>query len=201
MNAETPILIVPGRGNSGAGHWQTLMEEHLSPTRRVEQDDWDAPDLESWSRRIDAMARRQDTPPLLVAHSFGCLAAAHAQIVRGAPVGATLFVAPADPCRFGLPEDVFRQPLGRPGFLVASDDDPWMSEERAIALAESWGIGHLTLRGAGHINVASGYGRWPLGEDLVQRLRERSAARRTPFRPAPAHAHSGRRSGIRHISK
>lgn len=41
-------------------------------------------------------------PPLVIAHSFGCLATAYAQIILGTPIGSSLFVAPADPARFGV---------------------------------------------------------------------------------------------------
>ena len=100
---QTNILIIPGRGNSGPGHWQSIVEENLPGTLRVQQENWDTPSLEAWARNIDHAVRKLDHRPLLVAHSFGCLAAAYAQNVLGTPAGASLFVAPADPERFGLP--------------------------------------------------------------------------------------------------
>lgn len=167
---HTPLLIIPGRGNSGAGHWQTLMETRFSDAQRVEQDNWETPVLEAWSQRIDEIVCRLDHRPLLVAHSFGCLAAAHAQITLGTPVGATLFVAPADPKRFGLPNRIFRARLLQPGLLIASNNDPWMSHDQAVAMADAWGIGHITLENGGHINIASGHGHWPLGETIVEQM-------------------------------
>ena len=169
---QPTILIVPGRGNSGAGHWQTLVERRFPGTQRVVQDNWDAPGIDAWARRLDEVVRKLDHHPLLVAHSFGCLAAAYAQITLGTPVGATLFVAPADPRRFGLPERVFSERLMPPGFLIASNNDPWMSTERALAMANVWGVRHLTLKNAGHINVASGHGPWPFGESIIRRMRQ-----------------------------
>ena len=168
---QPTLLIVPGRGNSGAGHWQTLMAARFSGAHRIEQDNWESLVLETWSQRIDEIVRGLDHRPLLVAHSFGCLAVAHAQITLGTPVGATLFVAPADPKRFGLPNRIFRERLLQPGFLVASDNDPWMSHDQAIAMADAWGVGHTTLKNGGHINIASGHGYWPFGEAIVERMR------------------------------
>ena len=170
---QPTILIVPGRGNSGAGHWQSLVERRFPRTQRVVQDNWASPGIDAWARRLDEVVREHDPRPLLVAHSFGCLAAAYAQITLGTPVGATLFVAPADPRRFGLPERVFSEQLMSPGFLIASDNDPWMSTERAIAMANVWGVRHITLKNAGHINVASGHGPWPFGESIIRRMRQR----------------------------
>lgn len=169
--SQAAILIVPGRGNSGPEHWQSIVEDLLPDTRRVQQDDWDHPALDAWSRNIDRAVRALDRPPLLVAHSYGCLAAAHAQTALGTPVGATLFVAPADPQRFGLPRSLFAERLARPGMLVASDSDPWLSLEQALALAAGWGVECVNLGRAGHINVASGHGRWPLGEAIIESMR------------------------------
>lgn len=170
---ETPILIIPGRGNSEPGHWQSLLESSLSGTRRVQQA-WDINDIDTWSQAIDqAVAELQysERPPLLVAHSFGCLAAAYAQLELGTPVGATLFVAPADPARFGLDRGLFARRLGQPGILVASRSDPWLSYDQAIALAKGWAVDHIDLGNAGHINVASGHGHWPFGKALVETMR------------------------------
>ena len=170
---QTPILIVPGRGNSGPGHWQTLVERSLPGTQRVLQADWESPSLEDWSRAIDRAVRALDHRPLLVAHSFGCLAAAYAQLTLGTPVGASLFVAPADPGRFALPRHQFAQALRQPGLLIASENDPWLAFDQALAFAEDWGIDYVNLGPAGHINIDSGHGRWPFGETIIAPMRQR----------------------------
>lgn len=185
-NEMTSILIVPGRGNSEPGHWQSIIEVRLAGVRRVQQDDWNEPSLDAWSRSIDRAVRQLEHRPLLVAHSFGCLAAAHAQITLGTPVGATLFVAPADPQRFDLPSALFAAPLARPGVLIASDDDPWLALPKAQRLAADWGVRCINLGPAGHINVASGHGEWPLGRVIVESMRrEVDDARRRPHRQQP----------------
>lgn len=183
------VLMVPGRGNSEPEHWQSIIESRLPGVRRVPQDDWNSPSLDQWSSNIDRAVRTLDHPPLLVAHSFGCLAAAYAQIALGTPVGATLFVTPADPQRFGLSFDLFAKTLARPGVLIASDNDPWLTLEKAERLADDWGVRCVNLGPAGHINVASGHGVWPLGKTLIESMRAqlqcplpatRQAAREVP---------------------
>lgn len=170
-----PILIVPGRGNSGAGHWQSFVESGFSGAQRVNQTNWETPLLDDWARTIDRAVRALDQRPLLVAHSFGCLAAAHAQLTLATPVGATLFVAPADPRRFGLARSDFVQALDRPGFMIVSENDPWLSFKAAKALAGDWQIDYLSLGAAGHINVDSGHGRWHFGESIIDSMRRRLA--------------------------
>lgn len=71
-----------GPRNSGPGHWQSIVEENLPRTLRVQQENWITP-AGLWARNIDHAVRKLDHRPLLVAHSFGCLAAAYAQNVLG----------------------------------------------------------------------------------------------------------------------
>jgi len=182
----TPILIVPGRGNSEPGHWQSIIEAQLPAVHRVQQDDWASPSLATWSRAIDLAVRELDHP-LVVAHSFGCLATAHAQITLGTPVGATLFVAPADPQRFDLPYWLFAEPLAQPGIVIASDDDPWLSLKKAQMLAADWGVRCINLGPAGHINVASGHGQWPLGNTVIKSMRAELDNRARRARPSLGH--------------
>ncbi len=75
-------LIVPGIGNSGPKHWQTLWERQHSDWRRVQQRDWDRPICEEWVRRLDDAIRPLSTPPVLIAHSLGCLVSPIGPIIR-----------------------------------------------------------------------------------------------------------------------
>ena len=69
------ILIVPGKGNSEPGHWQSLLEARLPDAWRVQQANWQQPSLMPWAERLAMAAREYDGPMLVVAHGFGCLAA------------------------------------------------------------------------------------------------------------------------------
>lgn len=155
------VLIIPGRGNSGPGHWQTHLQASLPGSWRVEQASWDEPDLEQWAIRVDQEARRAAEPPLAVAHSFGCLALVRAVAAYGTPLAASILVAPADPQRFGLAEAGLRQPLDHPSDVLASTNDPWLGLDKAHVLAAAWGSRIHVLGPVGHINVDSGFGPWP----------------------------------------
>jgi len=54
--------------------------------------------------------------------------------------------------------------------LVASSNDPFCPIRLAGAYARSWGSEFVRLQDAGHINVESGHGEWPLGLALLQSL-------------------------------
>lgn len=161
------LLIVPGRGNSGPEHWQTDLEQHFPQARRVEQWDWDNPNLLRWAAAVDTAAREAATPPLLVAHSFGCLAAVHALLNWRTPVSGLFLVAPADPERFGLSLSALARPLHQPSWVLTSDNDPWLRVTTAAFLADRWGSRFELLENAGHINVDSGFGPWPAMREWV----------------------------------
>lgn len=155
------VLIIPGRGGSGEGHWQSHLERAIPSSVRVHQDDWEEPDIALWARRIDAQARQCDSPPLAVAHSFGCLALAYAVRAHATPLAASFLVAPADPQRFAIADAAVMHPLGQRSDLLASSNDPWLSDERCRQLGAAWGSRLHVLGPLGHINIDSGFGPWP----------------------------------------
>lgn len=179
-------LIVPGLRGSSVAHWQTWMETREPTARRVTGIDWDSPVLASWATAVRSEIDDAPNAVWLVAHSFGCLAAVVAAADRKDRVAGALLVAPADPERIvasGFREHQTRYELanigivlpsnclGFPGIVVASSNDPWVPLERAAHWAELWGSHFLNIGKAGHINVDSGFGPWPAGLRLLQRLR------------------------------
>lgn len=171
------VLIIPGWNNSGPEHWQTLWER-ADPERfrRVEQRDWDKPTLADWVQAIDAAVAAEPAPPVLVAHSLGCIAVAHWAAAHRRPVAAALLVAPPDVERAGMPEEVRGfapvppRPLPFRSILVASDNDEWVTIDRAAHFARAWGSELVRAGAAGHINTAAGFGPWPDGERLLESL-------------------------------
>ncbi|MEI7682646.1 MAG: alpha/beta fold hydrolase [Betaproteobacteria bacterium] len=173
------VLVVPGLRNSGDGHWQTHWQRAHPEYRRVEQRDWNNPDLETWSAEVERALNADDTPAIIVAHSFGCLAAMHAVTRARGRIAAAFLVAPANPARFGVDQDIAAIAPLFPSVLVASTNDPWLPFEKAVALARQWGSNLVNIGDGGHINADSGHGAWPEGERLLYELQRRigSAAR------------------------
>jgi predicted alpha/beta hydrolase family esterase len=173
----TTTLIIPGLNSSGAAHWQTWFESQIPDAIRVIQPDWKRANLPEWTSRVRRDISRRAGPILIAAHSFGALAAVQAaEDYRERIVGA-LLVAPADPEKFGVTDLLPDKPLSFPATIVASSNDPWLSIERALALALRWGANLIDLGDAGHINAESGYGPWPVGLALLQQLGEPGAIR------------------------
>lgn len=168
------LAIIPGIGNSGEAHWQTQWERLLPNTRRLSVADWDRPDLETWIAGLDRLVAGFNEPPLLVAHSLGCLLVAH--WAGRAPVTGALLVAPPDPNGPAFPAEAVsfgpipRRPLPFPAIIVASSNDPYGSIDHAAGLASAWGADLAPAGALGHINGASGLSEWQWGRQLLQRL-------------------------------
>lgn len=168
------ILIVPGWRNSEPGHWQSLWEARLPGAHRVAQGDWLFPRRQDWVDRLagDILSSRREQV-VVVAHSLGCMAVAHLPPDAAARVSAALLVAPADPERRAQLADFAPVPYQRLPYrstLVASSNDPFCPVRLAGAYARAWGSHFVRLEDAGHINVASGFGEWPLGLQLLAQM-------------------------------
>lgn len=170
---DVSILIVPGWRGSGPGHWQSLWEQQLPGAQRVEQDDWVTPTRTAWVSALERTVLAAPKPVVIVAHSLGCIATTHMSAQAAARVKAALLVAPANPERRAVLSDFAptpSQPLPYRSILVASRNDPYCSIRLAGAYARAWGSEFVSLQQAGHINIASGHGDWPLGLALLHAL-------------------------------
>ncbi|MFZ5877448.1 MAG: RBBP9/YdeN family alpha/beta hydrolase [Nitrospirota bacterium] len=173
-----PILIIPGWGDSGPGHWQTLWEASLPGARRVTQRDWERPARADWVASLDQAIAACAMPPVLIAHSLGCLAVLHWAAAHSGPVAGALLAAPVDSERKEFPPTITGfapVPTNRlrfPSVVAASVNDPFMQQPRARTLAESWGARYADVGRSGHINTAAGFGPWPDGEALLKGLLE-----------------------------
>jgi uncharacterized protein len=180
------VLILPGLGNSGPDHWQSHWERRDPACVRVVQDEWEAPHCAAWVSRLAEAIARANGSVVLAAHSAGCALVAHwAASVQARPEAASpltavrgaLLVAPSDPTGPNYPVGPVGfapVPIGRlpfPAIVVTSDNDPYVSLDRARDYAAAWGASLVVLEGAGHINVASGHGPWAEGFGMLARLR------------------------------
>lgn len=181
--AEADILILPGLGNSGPGHWQRRWAERFSTGRVVEQDEWDRPKLNEWVARLHQEIMLATRPVVLVGHSLAVSTIVHtAQSLKDAKVRGAFLVSPPDHEGDEIPVEakgfghVPRDPLPFPSLLVLSTNDPLCSVERAVDMSTAWGSELHFAGEAGHINVASGHGPWPEGLLMFTRLMQRLQA-------------------------
>jgi predicted alpha/beta hydrolase family esterase len=176
-----PVLLVPGIGNSGPSHWQSLWQARHTDVTRVMQRDWDFPVREEWVEALDDAVAQATAPPILVAHSLGCLAVAHWAAQATRTCFAALLVAVPDPGGPAFPREASGfapLPPSLPELrvtVVSSSDDSYATSSYTEKRVAAWGAEHICLGRRGHINAASGLGDWPEGWAIVSRWRDASA--------------------------
>ena len=178
-------LVLPGLGGSGPEHWQTRWEASDLGCVRVEQREWDRPDLQEWLHTVDEALASGEGPVVFVAHSLACALVAHgARRPTWSRVVGALLVAPADvdsPTRTPPETRSFSpmpvEPLPFAATVVSSQDDPFVAFERARELARRWGAEFVDMGVIGHINADSDLGDWTEGVRLLRALVGRAARR------------------------
>lgn len=175
---ETKILTLPGYLGSDTGHWQTIWEQERETVERVEQKDWEFPILSQWLETLDSHIQKTNGNIVLASHSLGCSLIAHwALNYQSDKVIGALMVAPADIESDQHTPEVLRnfapmptQKLPFPSIVVTSDNDPYVSLQRAEYFANSWGSRFINYGPYGHLNAESGLGNWVFGQDLIKEL-------------------------------
>jgi len=173
---NTTALILPGIGNSGPAHWQSLWEAANSNFVRVQQRNWDSPVCEEWLEVLEMSVARVGVDAVLVAHSLACILVAHWAARTHSRIKGALLVAPPNPDGPNFPKaaEGFSplpiEPFAFPSIVVASTNDPYGSLEFAKSCASAWGSRFVSAGAVGHINSNSGLGEWREGFALFQQL-------------------------------
>lgn len=144
---------------------------------RIEQDEWNQPHCEVWVECVSNVLKSFESSAIvLIGHSLGCATIAHWASKHKLAIKGALLVAPSDveAPAYHFPTTGFDplplEKLSFPSIVVASQNDPWVTLDRAAYFAESWGSKLVNIGNAGHINVASGHGPWPIGLELLRTL-------------------------------
>lgn len=186
-SAMPTVLIVAGLRDHVDAHWQTLLALDLEAQRRkvktVPPMGRNSLDCAARVAAIERAAQAISGPIVVVAHSGGCLMVAHWAQQTWRKVHGALLATPPDferPMPEGYPTvdalgangwlPVPRQRLPFPSVVAASRDDPLGSYLRVEQLAHDWGSRVVDLGLVGHLNPASGYGRWGRAESLIDEL-------------------------------
>jgi uncharacterized protein len=172
-----PVLVVPGIGNSGPLHWQSVWQAAHPDWQRLAVEDWDYVVCDDWVSALERQLTANGRETVIVAHSLGCLAVVHwaaryARKIRGA-----LLVAVPDPASPAFPRvaasgfaPLPSERLPVPTTVVSSANDPYGSVDHARACAAAWGSELVEVGAKGHLNADSNLGNWPEGFRLLERM-------------------------------
>ena len=170
-------LILPGLGNSGPNHWQTLWENKLPNYSRISQNNWDNPSFYEWLFQLNQTISNLKRPTIIIAHSLAVPLLARWHKLYSSPnIVFAMLVAPADVDSTDHTPDIIRDfspiPLDQfsfPSVVISSDNDPFMNQARAKFLADKWGSDFFNVGSIGHINDASNIGDWPQGFSILEK--------------------------------
>jgi hypothetical protein len=177
------VLFVPGLRDHVADHWQTLAAAELPGAATVPPLSEDRLSCAARVAALEAALAKIQGPVILAAHSAGVLTVVHWARRHARPIKAALLATPADietPLPAGYPTlaeltaggwlPIPRVRLPFPALVIGSDTDSLAKAERVAALARDWGADFENLGDIGHLNPAAGYGPWPAGRALLERL-------------------------------
>jgi predicted alpha/beta hydrolase family esterase len=182
---DVRVLLIPGGGNSGPDHWQTIWESHDDSMERVVQVDWTGGTREQWVATLDHHVQSSKRPTVLVAHSLGNIVVCHWAAAHAGNVIGALLVAPADveadwPLEGSLYQAFRPIPMKQLPFasiLVESTNDPYLTMNRARAMASAWGSRLHVVGPLGHIGSASKLEHWPDGRRLLDEIAQSQPVR------------------------
>lgn len=172
------ILILPGWQDSGPEHWQSFWLKKYPNAIKVEQTDWMYPKKEEWVKTLNEYIEKHKEI-ILVGHSLACATIAHWSQDYFSPsnkIKGALLVSVPDVETKNFPKEITNfspMPIKKLNFksiVVASEDDPYVSIERAQYFAECWGAEFINIGPHGHINSSSGFGEWEQGQKLLNQL-------------------------------
>ena len=177
------FVLVPGLRDHVEEHWQTHLQKELSRAVTV-------PPLEqdklSRAARVNALAETLEGVEgavVLVAHSAGAIATVYWAGQCKRPVRGALLATPSN-LEESLPQGyptleqlqsngwtpIPRARLPFPAIIAASRNDPLARFEWSERMAADWGGSLVDLGEVGHLNPASGHGRWGGVHHLLREL-------------------------------
>ena len=185
---EFDVLMVPGIGKPDQSHWQSIWKGTRANYYMVHQDNWDEPDRDLWVESLATHIESFDKPLFIVAHSLGCALVAHwaarnrqsGSEQTAALISGAMLVCPADVDSSEHAPDEVRNfspmplvPFPFTSIVAASEDDPYVSQQRAKFFTQNWGSDFVGVGLRGHINTNSGHGPWPEGWAKLQEFIDR----------------------------
>ncbi len=178
LDEKYNYITVPGYGGSGETSWQTFWEKLYPEIVRVEQDNWDFPEKNTWVKRLqETVDANSDKPVILITHSLGCGTTIHALNEKKLSNIAGIFmVALPDIDREDFPKEcVGFSPLPRieievPCTLIASENDDYSTMQNSDMWAEILNIPIVNAGMQGHLGDSAALGNWEQGQEFFRKF-------------------------------
>ena len=168
------FLIIHGWGGSGPESWQTWLANELDARGEKvcypELPRANNPIRQEWIDALRKVVHQFDPNDELIvlAHSLGPACWIHFETQYPEVVAKKVYLVAPAVQDVGIEEIQNFYPL--PKFsphseteyiVIGSENDPYIPFEHMTEFAKRYDMSFIHLRGQGHINTASGYGKWP----------------------------------------
>lgn len=168
-----------GWGGSDFPHWQSWLAAEIAKNYGcvsfLKFSNADFPQKDLWMSEL-AKELEEFKPDIVVCHSIANILWFHVcnYVVMPREIEKLFLVAvPSLKCDIKELESFFpceipKNLYAKESLIIASSNDPYMTEEEAGELQKKLSIPMKVLEDAGHINANSGYGEWPWMLQTIQ---------------------------------
>lgn len=173
------VLILHGWGGSDYPHWQSwLAGEIAKDYGEVCFPLLDNPYFPTKNRWIEQVKEilRDFRPDVVICHSMANSLWFHlCEEGKIAEVKRLLMVAPPhnnldlDTIKTFFPAPTPKNLFAKEAMLVTSTNDPYLTQDEAVALQQALEVPMKVIENGGHLNADSNYGQWPWVLDWVKK--------------------------------
>jgi len=177
------VLLLHGWGGSDFPHWQSWLAGEIAKdygkVSFLKFSNIDFPNKDDWKDEL-AKEINDFNPDIVICHSIANILWFHiCNDLHVEEIEKLYLVVPPSftcdipelqsfyPCK--IPTNLYAKET----LLITSTNDPYMTQDEAIALQKSLHVPMKMLDGAGHINADSGFGEWPwMLEEIINNSKE-----------------------------
>ena len=161
------VLILHGLGGSDYPHWQSCLAADLIKQNATVSfpafPNRDNPNLEQWKENLKKEIEHFK-PEIVICHSLANVLWFHTCDELDIELEKLMLVAPVSRSRVVeaaktfYPYPIAKDLKAKDIIMLASTNDPYMTEEEAMELKEALNVEINVMKDAGHINADSGFG-------------------------------------------
>ena len=161
------VLILHGLGGSDYPHWQSCLAADLIKQNATVSfpafPNRDNPNLEQWKENLKKEIEHFK-PEIVICHSLANVLWFHTCDELDIELEKLMLVAPVSRSRVVeaaktfYPYPIAKDLKAKDIIMLASTNDPYMTEEEAMLLKEDLNVEINIMQNAGHINAESGFG-------------------------------------------
>lgn len=168
-------ILVPGYGGIEMRHWMRHWLRLAEDISIVKQENFQEPEKDAWTKKLaELVAKKQDKPIVLIAHSLGCITTIYASLQNQLPgVVAAFLVAMPEEERPEFHNGEWKNFTPFPAHqipffktMVYSDNDEYCSVQNMEKACKHFNIPMVYAGSNGHLGSSANLAEWKEGQEL-----------------------------------